>query len=143
MNHKFIDGTPVPEEYQKKVTSLLNQAIEAEEKFDIDELERFAAEQRRKERHDGITLGALPILMADCAERSNVKLPIECRARLQAIVDEAFVLKLNFINGNRKDTLERLCGYDTPAALAILATMMNYVSRDIRHDFERFFQEVA
>jgi len=123
MNDKFIDGTPVPEEYQKKVTEALNDACEAEEEFDIDELERHAENQKE---HKG-----------------NIGLPTECRARKQHIVDEAFVLKLNFINGNREDTLTRLCGYDTRAALAILATMMNYVSRDIRHDFERFFQEVA
>lgn len=38
---KFMDGTPVPDEYMEKLQPLLDAANEAEEMFDIDYLETW------------------------------------------------------------------------------------------------------
>jgi len=47
--NKFIDGTPIPEGYQQAVTKLMNDACDAEEAFDIDELERHAEKLKREQ----------------------------------------------------------------------------------------------
>ena len=47
--NKFIDGTPIPEGYQKAVTKLMSDACDAEEEFDIDELERHAEKLKKEE----------------------------------------------------------------------------------------------
>lgn len=49
MPEKFIDGTPVPPGYQAAVTQALNDCCDAEEMFDIDELERYAKDKRQVE----------------------------------------------------------------------------------------------
>lgn len=36
---KFMDGSPVPEEYQRTVQQMISDACDAEEIFDLDELE--------------------------------------------------------------------------------------------------------
>jgi hypothetical protein len=53
MAEKFIDGTPVTEEYKAALKKMMNDACDAEDEFDLDELERFASEQRRKEKENG------------------------------------------------------------------------------------------
>ena len=50
---KMIPGQkPYTEEEQEQLDDLFRAALEAEEMFDLDELEEFAAEQKRKERDD-------------------------------------------------------------------------------------------
>lgn len=43
---KFMDGTPVPEEYQRAIAKLVDEAAEAEERIPIDELEQAAQKWR-------------------------------------------------------------------------------------------------
>ena len=47
MPEKFIDGTPVPAGYQEAITQALNDCCDAEEMFDIDDLERYAKDKRK------------------------------------------------------------------------------------------------
>ena len=47
---KFIDGSPVSEEYERAVASLVSGACDAQDHFSEDELERFAEEQKAKEQ---------------------------------------------------------------------------------------------
>ena len=42
-NIKFMDGTPVPQDYQTKISNLARAAAEAAEIFGEDEMERYAA----------------------------------------------------------------------------------------------------
>lgn len=37
---KFMDGSPVPEEYERAVQQMISDACDADEMVDIDELER-------------------------------------------------------------------------------------------------------
>lgn len=46
---KFLDGTPVSQEYQNKVSNLISKAVVAEREVDIDDLEAYASEMRRAE----------------------------------------------------------------------------------------------
>ena len=39
---KFIDGSEVPQEYLDQVTKMIADAVEAEERIGIDELEEYA-----------------------------------------------------------------------------------------------------
>ena len=47
--NRFIDGTPIPEGYQQAVTKLMNDACDAEEMFDLDELERHAEKLKKED----------------------------------------------------------------------------------------------
>ena len=49
MPEKFIDGTPVPPGYQEAITQALNDCCDAEDEFDLDELERYASQKRKAE----------------------------------------------------------------------------------------------
>lgn len=46
---KFLDGTPVSQEYQDSVSNLISKAVDAENKVDIDELEVYAYQMHRAE----------------------------------------------------------------------------------------------
>jgi hypothetical protein len=52
MSERFIDGIPVPPGYEAAVTKALNDCCDAEEMFDLDELERHSAELKRKAEED-------------------------------------------------------------------------------------------
>ena len=43
---KFTDGSPVPQDYERAVQQMISDACDAEERLEIDELER---EQRSQE----------------------------------------------------------------------------------------------
>jgi len=45
MVEKFIDGTPVTEEYKTVLKKMMDDACDAEDEFSLDELEQFAAGQ--------------------------------------------------------------------------------------------------
>lgn len=47
MNGYFIDGSPVTEEYLNMFKSLKDDVLEAEEIFELDELEEFAMQIRK------------------------------------------------------------------------------------------------
>ena len=49
MTQRFIDGTTVPLGYEATVTKVLNDCCDAEEMFDLDELERHASKIRKAE----------------------------------------------------------------------------------------------
>ena len=42
---KFIDGEPITDEYKTTLKKMMDDALDAEDEFDLDELERFAAGQ--------------------------------------------------------------------------------------------------
>ena len=71
------------------------------------------------------------------------KLPNECRARLEAVHSEARLLVDSFILGNRKHVLKRLCEFETPAALAILSTMMVHCDEMHQRSLEGFLTEAT
>ena len=50
---KFINGEPITDEYKTTLKKMMDDALDAEDEFDLDELERFAAEQRKKEKENG------------------------------------------------------------------------------------------
>lgn len=70
-------------------------------------------------------------------------LPTECRARFRTIIAFGDELLQTFINGNRRDTLNGLCELETPAALAVLANMMDNAPEEIRNDLAKYLREVA
>jgi hypothetical protein len=71
------------------------------------------------------------------------KLPIECKARYDEILHRADSLLTQFINGNRGDVFTALKDMEMPAALAVLATMMDNAPSIIRNDIRQYLSEVA
>jgi hypothetical protein len=60
---KFMDGTPVPQDYQTRISNLVEDAAQAVEIFGKDELERYAVLQKEeivsvrvRQQEDGVTL---------------------------------------------------------------------------------------
>ncbi len=70
-------------------------------------------------------------------------LPIGCRERYNAIVQISEELFETWINGNRKDVAAALAKLELPAALAVLALMMEGASSEERTHLTRFFIAVA
>ncbi|WP_153235971.1 hypothetical protein [Glaciimonas soli] len=46
---KCLDGTPVEPEYEERISKLISNAAAIELQIDIDDLEDYAEEQRKKE----------------------------------------------------------------------------------------------
>lgn len=71
------------------------------------------------------------------------RLPIECKARYDAIHTLARELSTTFINGSRKDMLEGLVELEPKVALAVLAHITATCSKDTRDSISRFLTEMA
>jgi len=52
----FIDGTPIPADYMKKIGRLIDDVCRAEELFTLDELEEYARNMQADKR-DGVSSG--------------------------------------------------------------------------------------
>lgn len=70
-------------------------------------------------------------------------LPKGCRERYEEIHRLADTLGQTFINGNRKDLAAGLAELEGPAALAVLAVLMDVVGKGDRESIRRFLVEVA
>jgi hypothetical protein len=70
-------------------------------------------------------------------------LPIECRARLDTIIQRSIELSQMFYLGNRNDTLAALLAMEPKAALAVLARMMASSTRQSQEGLMRYLEEVA
>ena len=70
-------------------------------------------------------------------------LPIECRARFEAIGTRAQELHETFLNGNKGDVVQALEEMEPRAAFAVLAEMMLDYGHSTRRDLHRYLKEVA